>query len=343
MLLQWCPIGYGTVNLCLNMSIPSPLELFEPLRQQQRAALARAITLVESSAPQHEQAAAELLEMVLPFTGNSLRIGITGVPGVGKSTFIDALGTQLTAAGHRVAVLAVDPSSGRTGGSILGDKTRMERLAYDEKAFIRPTAAGKALGGVARATWEAMMLCEAAGYDIILVETVGVGQSETAVASLVDFFMLLMLSGAGDELQGIKRGIMEMADMIVINKAEGDNLQPAKQAAANYRNALHLFPPHPGGWAPLVKLCSARDGSGVDEVWQSVRSYADLCGPNGYLQQKRAEQRVHHFYEFTRHRLEQWLLGTASQKELADMLEQAVAKGEMSPYAAARRLLAQTR
>lgn len=303
--------------------------------------LARSITLVESEAATHQQMAAELLDRILPHTGNSLRIGITGVPGVGKSTFIDALGTQLTTAGHRVAVLAVDPSSGRTGGSILGDKTRMERLAYDEKAFIRPTAAGKALGGVARATWEAMMLCEAAGYDIILVETVGVGQSETAVASLVDFFMLLMLSGAGDELQGIKRGIMEMADMLVINKAEGDNLQPAKQAAANYRNALHLFPPHPGGWTPLVKLCSARDGSGVEEVWQSVQSYADLCGTNGYLKQKRAEQRVQHFHEFTRQRLESWLLGDDSQQKLYHQLEVAVAGGQISPYAAARQLLAQ--
>lgn len=332
---------YGTATKLLKMQHPNLQMLFNGIRQQERAALARAITLVESSAPKHEQSAAELLEMVLPYTGNSLRIGITGVPGVGKSTFIDALGTQLTAAGHRVAVLAVDPSSGRTGGSILGDKTRMERLAYDERAFIRPTAAGKALGGVARATWEAMMLCEAAGYDIILVETVGVGQSETAVASLVDFFMLLMLSGAGDELQGIKRGIMEMADMIVINKAEGDNLQPAKQAAANYRNALHLFPPHPGGWTPLVKLCSARDGSGVEEVWQSVRSYIDLCGLNGYLQQKRAEQRVQHFHEFTRQRLEAWLLGSEQQQTLAKQLEAEVSAGQISPYAAAKRLLAQ--
>lgn len=303
--------------------------------------LARAITLVESEAAAHQQMAADLLDRILPHTGNSLRIGITGVPGVGKSTFIDALGTQLTQAGHRVAVLAVDPSSGRTGGSILGDKTRMERLAYDERAFIRPTAAGKSLGGVARATWEAMMLCEAAGYDIVLVETVGVGQSETAVASLVDFFMLLMLSGAGDELQGIKRGIMEMADMLVINKAEGDNLQPAKQAAANYRNALHLFPPHPGGWTPLVNLCSARDGSGVQEAWQSVQSYIDLCGTNGYLQQKRAEQRVQHFHEFTRQRLEAWLLRSENQQKLYRELEKAVSNGEISPYAASRRLLAE--
>jgi len=321
--------------------LPTVDELATGLLAGDRAMLARSITLVESEAALHQQMAAELLDRILPHTGNSLRIGITGVPGVGKSTFIDALGTQLTTAGHRVAVLAVDPSSGRTGGSILGDKTRMERLAYDERAFIRPTAAGKSLGGVARATWEAMMLCEAAGYDIVLVETVGVGQSETAVASLVDFFMLLMLSGAGDELQGIKRGIMEMADMLVINKAEGDNLQPAKQAAANYRNALHLFPPHPGGWTPLVKLCSAREGSGVAEVWQSVQSYVDLCGPNGYLQQKRAEQRVQHFHEFTRQRLEAWLLKSDSQQKLYHALEEAVSRGEISPYAASRRLLAE--
>ena len=321
--------------------LPTVDALATGLLAGERAMLARSITLVESEAAVHQQMAADLLDRILPHTGNSLRIGITGVPGVGKSTFIDALGTQLTAAGHRVAVLAVDPSSGRTGGSILGDKTRMERLAYDEKAFIRPTAAGKALGGVARATWEAMMLCEAAGYDIILVETVGVGQSETAVASLVDFFMLLMLSGAGDELQGIKRGIMEMADMLVINKAEGDNLQPAKQAAANYRNALHLFPPHPGGWTPLVKLCSARDGSGVEEVWQSVQSYADLCGTNGYSKQKRAEQRVQHFHDFIRQRLESWLLGNESQQKLYHQLEVAVAGGQISPYAAARQLLVQ--
>ena len=319
--------------------LPSLDALETGLLAGDRAMLARAITLVESEAAAHQQMAADLLDRILPHTGNSLRIGITGVPGVGKSTFIDALGTQLTQAGHRVAVLAVDPSSGRTGGSILGDKTRMERLAYDERAFIRPTAAGKSLGGVARATWEAMMLCEAAGYDIVLVETVGVGQSETAVASLVDFFMLLMLSGAGDELQGIKRGIMEMADMLVINKAEGDNLQPAKQAAANYRNALHLFPPHPGGWTPLVKLCSSREGSGVAEVWQSVRSYVDLCGANGYLQQKRAEQRVQHFHEFTRQRLEAWLLGSESQQKLYHALEKAVSHGEISPYAAAKKML----
>lgn len=322
------------------LPLPDIAQLKAGILAGDRALLARAITLVESQAAAHQPLAEALLDAILPHSGQSLRIGITGVPGVGKSTFIDALGTQLTTAGHKVAVLAVDPSSARTGGSILGDKTRMERLAHDPNAFIRPTAAGTALGGVARATWEAMVLCEAAGYDILLIETVGVGQSEIAVAGLVDFFMLLMLSGAGDELQGIKRGIMEMADMLVINKAEGDNLPLAKRAAVNYRNALHLFPAHPGSWTPLVQLCSAIDGSGVAEVWKSVESYFDLCIPNGYRNQKRAEQRLQHFHEYTRQRLEQQLLGRPAQQERLQALEKEVSEGRVSPYTAARQLLA---
>jgi LAO/AO transport system kinase len=321
------------------LPLPDIAQLKAGILAGDRALLARAITLVESQAAAHQSLAEALLDAILPHSGQSLRIGITGVPGVGKSTFIDALGTQLTTAGHKVAVLAVDPSSARTGGSILGDKTRMERLAHDPNAFIRPTAAGTALGGVARATWEAMVLCEAAGYNILLIETVGVGQSEIAVAGLVDFFMLLMLSGAGDELQGIKRGIMEMADMLVINKAEGDNLQPAKRAAVNYRNALHLFPAHPGSWTPLVQLCSAIDGSGVAEVWKSVESYFDLCVPNGYRDQKRAEQRLQHFHEYTRQRLEQQLLGRPAQQARLQALEKEVSEGRVSPYTAARQLL----
>ena len=322
------------------LPLPDIAQLKAGILAGDRALLARAITLVESQAAAHQPLAEALLDAILPHSGQSLRIGITGVPGVGKSTFIDALGTQLTTAGHKVAVLAVDPSSARTGGSILGDKTRMERLAHDPNAFIRPTAAGTALGGVARATWEAMVLCEAAGYDILLIETVGVGQSEIAVAGLVDFFMLLMLSGAGDELQGIKRGIMEMADMLVINKAEGDNLPLAKRAAVNYRNALHLFPAHPGSWTPLVQLCSAIDGSGVAEVWKSVESYFDLCIPNGYRNQKRAEQRLQHFHEYTRQRLEQQLLGRPAQQARLQALEKEVSEGRVSPYTAARQLLA---
>jgi LAO/AO transport system kinase len=322
------------------LPLPDIAQLKAGILAGDRALLARAITLVESQAAAHQTLAEALLDAILPHSGQSLRIGITGVPGVGKSTFIDALGSQLTTAGHKVAVLAVDPSSARTGGSILGDKTRMERLAHDPNAFIRPTAAGTALGGVARATWEAMVLCEAAGYNILLIETVGVGQSEIAVAGLVDFFMLLMLSGAGDELQGIKRGIMEMADMLVINKAEGDNLQPAKRAAVNYRNALHLFPAHPGSWTPLVQLCSAIDGSGVAEVWKSVESYFDLCIPNGYRDQKRAEQRLQHFHEYTRQRLEQQLLGRPAQQARLQALEKEVSEGRVSPYTAARQLLA---
>ncbi|MFN3530098.1 MAG: methylmalonyl Co-A mutase-associated GTPase MeaB [Bacteroidia bacterium] len=321
------------------MKLPEVDSLLKGLLAGERAMLGRAITLVESQLANHQQLAAQLLEAALPHTGKAWRIGITGVPGVGKSTFIDAFGSLLTAAGHRVAVLAIDPSSSRTGGSILGDKTRMERLAYDDRAFIRPTAAGSALGGVARASWEAMILCEAAGYDMILIETVGVGQSETAVAGLVDFFVLLMLSGAGDELQGIKRGIMEMADLLLINKAEGDNLNPAKMAAANYRNALHLFPPHPASWTPLVQLCSAQDGSGLEDVWHSVQRFFDLTASNGHLQQQRARQRIKHFRDFTRQRLEQRLLNSPQQQALARELEKQVATGSMSPYAATEALI----
>ncbi len=318
------------------MQVPHPKELFEQLRQQNRAALARAITLVESRAPKHQEAAAELLALAMPYSGNTLRIGITGVPGVGKSTFIDTFGSLLTAEGKRVAVLAVDPSSARTGGSILGDKTRMERLSQDEAAFIRPSAAGDTLGGVARASWEAMILCEAAGYEIILIETVGVGQSETSVAALVDFFMLLMLAGAGDELQGIKRGIMEMADLLVINKAEGDNLQHARRAAAEYRNALHLFPAHPGGWTAEVLLASALQEEGIAEVWQTIGRYVDLTRPNGYFEQRRREQAVLQFNEHIQYQLE---LVRSSKPELESFyhqLELDVASSRCNPYEAAR-------
>jgi len=317
------------------MKVPDVAALFTALRSGDRAALARAITLVESRASQHQQAAAELLALAMPLSGNALRIGITGVPGVGKSTFIDNFGSLLTADGHKVAVLAIDPSSGRSGGSILGDKTRMERLSQDLNAFIRPTAAGSTLGGVARNSWEAMILCEAAGYDIILIETVGVGQSETAVYGMVDFFLLLMLAGAGDELQGIKRGIMEMADLLVINKAEGDNLAKAKIAAGDYRNALHLFPAHPGQWTPEVLLASALNNEGIPAIWESIQRYADLTRPNGYFAQRRQEQAVVQFKEHIHYQLE--LARTAHPDLLAlyQELETAVAAGQRNPFEAA--------
>lgn len=317
------------------MKIPDVKALFTDLQSGNRAALARAITLVESRAQQHQTAAAELLALCLPESGRSLRIGITGVPGVGKSTFIDTFGSLLTANGHKVAVLAIDPSSGRSGGSILGDKTRMEQLSQDLNAFIRPTAAGGTLGGVARNSWEAMILCEAAGYDIILIETVGVGQSETAVYGMVDFFLLLMLAGAGDELQGIKRGIMELADLLVINKAEGDNLPKAKLAAADYRNALHLFPAHPGQWTSEVLLASALQAEGIAEVWQNIQRYTDLVKPNGYFQQRRQEQAVGQFREHIQYQLELARSASPELLQLYQTLEQEVAQGKINPFAAA--------
>ncbi len=317
------------------MKLPDVKTLFAELQAGNRAALARAITLVESRAQQHQAASAELLALCMPVSGKSLRIGITGVPGVGKSTFIDSFGSLLTADGHKVAVLAIDPSSGRSGGSILGDKTRMERLSQDLNAFIRPTAAGSTLGGVARNSWEAMVLCEAAGYDILLIETVGVGQSETAVYGMVDFFLLLMLAGAGDELQGIKRGIMELADLLVINKAEGENLSKARIAAADYRNALHLFPAHPGQWTPEVLLASALNNEGIVEVWKNICRYFELVKPNGYFLQRRKEQAVLQFREHIHYQLELARSANPALLDWYEQLEQEVAAGQRNPFEAA--------
>src|SRR6056297_2832095 len=248
-----------------------------------RTMLGQAITLIESSRLEHMELAQQIIERCLPYAGKSLRIGITGVPGVGKSTFIEALGTQITTSGHKLAVLAVDPTSERTGGSILGDKTRMEKLAADPRAFIRPSPSGDSLGGVARKTRETIILCEAAGFDTLFIETVGVGQSETSVHSMVDFFLLLMLAGAGDELQGIKRGIMEMADAIIINKAEGDNRQKSLLAKREYENALHLFPPAESGWTPVVRTCSALEKQGIDKVWETIYEYLNFIKNNDYF------------------------------------------------------------
>ena len=237
--------------------LPTINEFVQGIKEGSRALLSQAITLIESALPEHQSLSQELIKRCLPLSGKSIRIGITGVPGAGKSTFIESFGGFLTAKGHHLAVLAIDPSSERSGGSILGDKTRMEELSADERAFIRPSPSGGTTGGVARKTRESIILCEAAGYDTIIVETVGVGQSETAVHSMVDFFLLLMIPGAGDELQGMKRGIMEMADMIVINKADGDTLTLARKAKTEYTNAMHLFPLPPSGWAPAVLTCSS--------------------------------------------------------------------------------------
>jgi LAO/AO transport system kinase len=306
-----------------------------------RMVLARAITVIESKLPADGELAARLLDALLPHTGHSLRVGITGVPGVGKSTFIDALGMHLIRDhGSQVAVLSVDPSSAISGGSILGDKTRMERLAVEERAFIRPSPAQGHLGGVARRTRETMLLCEAAGYRNILVETVGVGQSETAVRSMTDFFLLLMLSGAGDELQGMKRGIIEMLDGMAINKADGDNQLKAERARAEYAGALHLFPASADGWTPRVLTCSSTVGTGIAEVWQMVLAHRELLEGNGFLAKLRNLQALQWMNELTSLGLEDLFRRNRAVAERLPLLREEVHGGRMTPFAASRELLA---
>lgn len=299
-----------------------------------RAILARTITLLESSNPGHAAVAREVLARLLPESGRSTRVGITGVPGVGKSTFIDQFGLNLVEAGHRVAVLAVDPTSSRTGGSILGDKTRMVRLSNHDRAFIRPSPAGSVLGGVARATRETIVVCEAAGYDVILVETVGVGQSETEVADMVDFFLVLMLSGAGDDLQGIKKGVLELADMIAINKADGDNRARARRAAGEYRSALHLIQPATTTWSPPVLTCSALENEGLDELWSNIELHQAKVKATGEFDQRRSDQQVHWMRVMLEGRL---IAELSSWPELTRFLkdaEAAVRSGAMTPSSA---------
>ncbi|GAB2766879.1 methylmalonyl Co-A mutase-associated GTPase MeaB [Rhabdobacter roseus] len=305
-----------------------------------RVVLSRAITLVESQLPADQPLAQEVLERVLPHAGRSLRLGITGVPGVGKSTFIEAFGKYLTGQGKRLAVLTVDPSSQRSGGSILGDKTRMEELAHDPRAYIRPSAAGTSLGGVARRTREAMLLCEAAGFEIILVETVGVGQSETVVRGMVDFFLLLMLAGAGDELQGIKRGIMEMADAVAITKADGPLAAEARRAQAEYQNALHLFPPAASGWVPQVLTCSALERTGLAELWHLIQKYHQSTLQTGYFEQNRRAQALDWMHDYIRQALEERFRRHPEVLRQLPATEKAVQQGHELPLAAARRLLA---
>ena len=305
-----------------------------------RTLLSKAITLVESALPRHQALAQAIIAACLPHAGKSIRVGITGVPGVGKSTFIEALGKHLTASGHRVAVLAIDPSSSRSKGSILGDKTRMEELANDPQAFIRPSASAGSLGGVARKTREAIILCEAAGFDCIFVETVGVGQSETAVHAMVDFFLLLMLAGAGDELQGIKRGIMEMADAIVINKADGNNREKAELARRQYKNALHLFPPPASGWEVPVQTCSAINMDGVAEIWQMILRYRESTTNNShYFFRKRQEQSVQTMYESINSRIMDNFYSNEAVKQAMAEAEKEVLEGRLSAYQAAAHLL----
>lgn len=304
-----------------------------------KTALSRAITLVESTNPQHLEKANSVINGCLPYANKSVRIGITGVPGVGKSTFIESFGKYLTALGKKVAVLAVDPSSSLSHGSILGDKTRMEELVKDENAYIRPSASGDTLGGVARKTRETIILCEACGFDTIIIETVGVGQSETAVHSMTDFFLLLQIAGAGDELQGIKRGIMEMADLIVINKADGDNIRRARLAKTEYNRALHLFPAKQSGWQPKVATCSALNHEGIAEVWQQLNEYFDTTQANGFFNQRRQEQNSYWLTETINEQLKQDFY---ARPEIAVLLKENKAKVEqhaLSPFAAAQQLL----
>lgn len=299
--------------------------------------LSQAITLVESSKPEHQLIAQEVIRRCLPSSGGSIRIGITGVPGAGKSTFIESFGKFLTAQGHRIAVLAIDPSSERSKGSILGDKTRMEELSCDAHAYIRPSPSAGSLGGVARKTREAMILCEVAGFDIILIETVGVGQSETAVHSMVDFFLLIQIAGAGDELQGIKRGIMEMADSIIINKADGNNINKAELAKAQLQSALHLFPPHESGIEPKVMTCSAYEKTGIKEIWDNILNYCSVTQQNGYFESRRSQQAKYWMYETINEQLKKRFY--ENQKENLKAAEEKVLKNEMSSFTAAFGLL----
>ena len=301
--------------------------------------LSQAITLIESSKPEHYEQAQQIIERCLPHAGRSVRIGITGVPGAGKSTFIEAVGNMVVSLHHRLAVLAIDPSSERSGGSILGDKTRMESISSNPDIFIRPSPSAGSLGGVARKTRETIVLCEAAGFDVIFIETVGVGQSETAVHSMVDMFMLLQISGAGDELQGIKRGIMEMADMMVITKADGENLHKAELARAQFQSALHLFPMPDSGWRPKVYTCSAVAQTGLEEVWKGVEEYLDHIHANGYFRTNRNRQNKYWMYESINDALkESFYRDPAVAGQIAD-IERRVLDAELSSFIAAKKLL----
>ncbi len=314
-------------------------EYIDGIRAGDITILSKAVTLVESSRPEHQDIAQKIIAGCLPYSGKSVRIGITGVPGAGKSTFIEAMGKHITSKGGKLAVLAIDPSSERTKGSILGDKTRMEELSADKNAYIRPSPSAGSLGGVAQKTRETIVLCEAAGFNHVFIETVGVGQSETAVHSMSDFFLLLMLAGAGDELQGIKRGIMEMADLIAINKADGNNIDKAKMAQRQYRNALHLFPKKDSGWEPPVLTCSAIEKTGIAEIWNEVESYKKLALESGYFMQKRNTQSAYWMHETIQEQLKRSFYHHPEMKGKISEIEQKILSNEISPFAAASKLM----
>jgi LAO/AO transport system kinase len=317
----------------------SAKEYIDGILSGDRVILSRGITIVESNLESDKILAKEIIQAILPFSGNSIRIGITGVPGVGKSTFIEAFGKHLITKGHKVGILSIDPSSQRSKGSILGDKTRMEELANLEDAYIRPSATGDTLGGVANKTGETMLLCEAAGYDVILIETVGVGQSETAVHGMTDFFLLLMLSGAGDELQGIKKGIMEMADMVVINKADGDNIKKSEMARRQYQNALHIFPQSDSGWSPVVTTASAIKNIGIDTVWDEIEKYKKLVDENGYFDKNRIQQQIQWMYNNINEELKQLFYGSKNITEHLSVLEKDIISSKISPVKAAQKII----
>lgn len=311
------------------------------IREGDIAALASGITLLESTRPEDKTAANELVQLALPYSGKSVRIGITGVPGVGKSTFIETFGLHLISQGKKLAVLAIDPSSGKSGGSILGDKTRMNELSMASNAFIRPSPAGNSLGGVARKTRESILLCEAAGYDVILVETVGVGQSETAVHSMVDFFLLLMLAGAGDELQGIKRGIMEMADALVITKADGENVKKANAARQEYQSAMHLFPPNKNGWIPKALTCSALQNHSIGKIADTISEFVDATQENGFFEFRRHEQDKYWMHETLKDFILSDFFENETHRQSIQEMEKKVISGEISSFTAAETLYEQ--
>jgi LAO/AO transport system kinase len=317
----------------------STAQYVEGILAHNKTIFSRAITLIESNLPEHRTQAEDVLEQILPYSGKSIRLGITGVPGVGKSTFIEALGKLVTAENKKLAVLAIDPSSPRSRGSIMGDKTRMEELAIDPLAFIRPSPARNSLGGVAHKTRETMLLCEAAGYEVIFVETVGVGQSETLVKGMVDFFLLLMLAGAGDELQGIKKGIMEMADAIAINKADGDNLHAVRIAKSEYEGALHLFPASESGWHTEVLTCSALHKTGIEEIWELIKKYHKQTSASGFLHENRQRQHLEWMHQTIRHHLENYFYENKKIQEILSEIEGKVKKGSVPPIQAAYQLL----
>ncbi len=322
-----------------NQQRLQPELLAKHLISGDRNALSQAITLVESTKPEHAALAAQVIQLCLPHSGKSIRIGITGVPGVGKSSFIDVFGSYLIEQGKRVAVLAIDPSSPISGGSILGDKTRMDRLSMNEKAFIRPSPSSQTLGGVARKTRETILLCEAAGYDTIIVETVGVGQSETTVHGMTDFFLLLMLAGAGDQLQGIKRGIMEMCDAMLITKADGDNATKAQRAKSEYFSALHLFPMKPSGWTPKVEVVSAQENIGIDLAWKTITDYEVWMKERGLFETNRQEQDLFWMHETVKDELISKFYSESKNAASINRIEQEIRAGKISPFEGAKQLL----